>query len=260
MTSFDKIRLLMLPGLASDERLFAAQREQFPELIVPQWPTTTEPNRDPRVFAQHCWNAWTTGNGPLTIDQPYILGGTSVGGIIAIEVAWLAHQLGKPPAAVMLISSCRSWQAIPRWYGRWADWSDKLPRWIASKLFVRREITQSLRSDSADSQTAQLVEAMYQSVDWHQLQRFSRLMAAWRRDETDANNAPFPIHQLHGRLDVLLPKPSPKHATLLLDVGHWMATTHANTVNNWIEAVLRDAHLKLNKPKPAHQDATAKKN
>jgi hypothetical protein len=111
-------------------------------------------------------------------------------------------------------------------------------------LFVRRQITQSLRSDGANDQTSQLVEAMYQSADWQQLQMLARLMATWRREETDANNAPFPIHQLHGRLDSLLPKPSPKHATLLLDAGHWMTSTHAHTVNNWIDAIKRDAVLK----------------
>ncbi len=258
MTSPDKTRLIMLPGLASDERLLVAQRERFPELIVPQWPALTEPTRDPKVFAQQCWDAWTDGDGALSADQPFFIGGTSVGGIIALEIAWLAQKLGKPPAAVILISSCRSWQAVPRWYGRWADWADKLPKWIASKLFVRREVTQSLRKASANSQTSQLVEAMYQSADWQQLQFLARLMAVWRREESEVNNPPFPIHQLHGRLDPLLPMPSVKHATLLLDAGHWMTATHAEAVNNWIEAILRDAQLKRKKPDPAHQGTQTK--
>ncbi len=80
---------------------------------------------------------------------------------------------------------------------------------------------------------------------------FARLMAAWRREAPEQIQAPFPIHQLHGRLDALLGKPSPKQATLLLDAGHWMMATHAPTVNNWIEAILRDAVLKHSKPKPA---------
>lgn len=251
MASPDKFRLLMLPGLASDERLFAAQREQFPDLIVPAWPSSPEPIRDPKVFAQRCWDAWTVADGILASDQPYILGGTCVGGIVALEMAWIALQLGKPPAAVLLISSSRSWQAVPRWYGRWSDWSERLPKWIASRMFMRRQITQSLRSDRADERTAQIVEAMYQAADWRQLQMFTRLMASWRREEADVNNAPFPIHQLHGRCDSLLPKPSPKYATLLLDSGHWMPATHATAVNNWIEAILRDAFLKHSKRKPA---------
>jgi thioesterase domain-containing protein len=251
MSSSDMFRLLMLPGLGSDERLFAAQRERFPKMTVPEWPSLKEPIRNPKEFAQRCWEDWATRPAILDTDQPYILGGTSVGGIVAIELAWLAHQLGKPPAAVLLISSCRSWQAVPRWYGRWAEWSVRLPKWIASKLFVRRQITQSLASDAASPQTAQLVEAMYQSAEWQQLQMFAQLMAAWRRDEADTNHAPFPIHQLHGRLDVLLDKPSPKHATLLLDAGHWMLATHADTVNNWIDAILRDLTLKRNKPRQA---------
>lgn len=253
MTASNEIRLLMLPGLAADGRVLAAQREHFSQLIVPEWPTFPESDRDPKKFAQKCWDAWTTGPATIPNDQPYILGGICFGGIIAIEVARIAHQLGRPPAAVLLISSCRSWQAVPRWYGRWADWSDKLPRWIASKLFVRRQITQSLRRDVANPHTVNLVEAMYQSTDWQQLQMCTRLMAAWRGDEVDANTAPFPIHQLHGRLDSLLPLPSPKHATLLLDAGHWMTAMQPETVNNWIEAIARDALLKIRKRKPAPQ-------
>ncbi len=156
----------MLPGLASDERLLTAQRGHFPGLIVPEWPKWNDSIRDPKEFAQLCWNVWTVEKHIVPDDQPYCIGGTSVGGIIALEAAWLAHQFGKPPLAVLLISSCRSWQDVPRWYGRWANWSERLPKWIASKLFERRQIAQSLRSDAADARTSQLVEAMYQASDW----------------------------------------------------------------------------------------------
>jgi pimeloyl-ACP methyl ester carboxylesterase len=251
MNAPDPMRLILLPGLACDRRLFSAQRERFPQMVVPDWPSVAGSTPDARAFAQRCWDEWTVGEQPaLPADRPYLLGGTSSGGIIAMEIAWLAQRLGKPPAAVLLISSCRSWQAVPRWYGRWSDWSAKLPKWIASNLFERRHVTHSPRAETAGAAAAQLIEAMYQSANWQDLQWFSRLMATWRREEADVASAPFPIHQLHGRLDSLLPKPSPQHATLLLDAGHWMCATHAATVNNWIEAIQRDALLKIRGPKP----------
>jgi len=91
---------------------------------------------------------------------------------------------------------------------------------------------------------------MYQSSDFQHLQRWARCMSTWRREESDVAAADFPIHQLHGRLDSLLPKPSPQHATLLLDAGHWMTSTHADSVNNWIEAIMRDLSLKRRSAKP----------
>ncbi len=254
MTSLQTIQLVMLPGIAADRRLFAAQRERFPNLIVPEWPAainTIGTIDDASVLAERCWADWTVGNALcIDSDQPFMLCGTSSGGLMALEIAWHAAKLGKPPAAVLLISSCRNWQAVPRWYGRWADWSSKLPRWLANKLFVSRHVTQSLRSDAADRATAELVEAMYQASDFQQLQYWARRMSTWRREESELAAANFPIHQLHGRLDSLLPKPSPQHATLLLNAGHWMTATHADTVNNWIEAIIRDLSLKRRGPKP----------
>ena len=251
MNSPATIQLILLPGIATDRRLFAAQRERFPDLITPDWPSDSNDCRDASEFARRCWDSWTVGtNRVIDSDRPFIIGGTSIGGIIASEIGWLTSNLGQPPVAVLLLSSCRSWKAVPRWYGRWADWSTKLPRWVASKLFVRRHLSQSLRSESANPEIAELVEAMYQSTDWTQLQFFARLMATWRREESEVNAAPFAIHQIHGRLDALLPKPSPKHATLLLDAGHWMTATHPQSVNNWIEAIVRDVSLKRRGPKP----------
>ena len=251
MNSTAHIQLIMLPGIANDRRLFANQREHFPDLIVPDWPAHAESCRDASEFARLCWDSWTVGvNRTIDSDQPFIIGGTSIGGVIATEIGWLTSNLGKPPLAVLLLSSCRSWQAVPRWYGRWADWSNKLPRWIASRLFVRRHLLQTLQRERADRDCAALVEAMYQSADWSQLKLFARLMASWRREEAEANAAPFAIHQLHGRLDSLFPKPSPKHATLLLDAGHWLTATHSQAVNNWVEAIVRDVSLKRRGPKP----------
>ena len=249
MTSPTPIQLIMLPGIATDRRLFAAQRARFPELIVPEWPRWDDASGDAQSFAAWCWEAWTVGGGRcIDSEQPFILSGTSSGGLVALELAWLAQQLGKPPAAVLLISSCRNWQAVPRWYGRWSDWSSRLPRWLVKQWFVSRHVTRSLRSDSADRATAELVEAMYQASDWDELQRWARCLATWRREESELEAANFPVHQLHGRLDSLFPKPSPKQATLLLDAGHWMTATHAQSVNNWIEAIVRDLTLKRRGP------------
>ncbi len=250
MNSPTPIQLVMLPGIATDQRLFAAQRERFPDLIVPKWPTAAESCRTAEDFAKLCWEKWTVGvDRVIDSDQPFIIGGTSAGGIMAAEIGWLAKTHAKPPLAVVLVASCRSWRAVPRWYGRWADWSSKLPHWIANKLFVRRHLVQSLQPNDAGREVSELVEAMYQSTEWSQLMLFARMMATWRREDSDAKAPPFPLHQLHGRLDALLPKPSPKDATLLLDAGHWLTVTHAAAVNNWIEAIVRDIALHRSPPK-----------
>lgn len=256
MSSRDEFQLVLLPGLACDQRLFAEQRSHFAKAVVPEWPLFDASIGDIQSYAATCLDTWTASQA-LNLDHPYILAGTSFGGLMALELAWLAASRGASPAAVLLISSCRQWQAVPRWYGRWSLWATKLPQWFARRHFARRHFTiprevASAVGAASDSKSASslLVEAMLQSTDWNQLVVFARWMSTWRREALDLTKAPFPVHQLHGRLDSILPKPSPAHATLLLDAGHWMCATHPSSVNNWIEAVMQDIWLRKRGPKP----------
>jgi pimeloyl-ACP methyl ester carboxylesterase len=89
----------MLPGLGADARLFRAQRPALPELEVPAW----LPAR---------WGETLAGYGrrmAATIDTstPFVLGGVSLGGMIAQEMA-----LHIRPEALVLVSSCRSSRAV----------------------------------------------------------------------------------------------------------------------------------------------------
>ena len=253
MNSSATIQLILLPGIATDRRLFAAQRERFPDLITPDWPIDSNDCRDASEFARRCLDSWTVGtNRVIDSDRPFIIGGSSIGGIIASEIGWLTSNMGQPPVAVLLLSSCRSWKAVPRWYGRWAPTG-------------RQSYRAGLRAncscvDTLHNHFAAKVLTLKSRNSWRLCisrpngtrvgEFFARLLATWRREESEVNSAPFAIHQLHGRLDMLLPKPSAKHATLLLDAGHWMTATHPKSVNNWIEAIVRDVSLKRRGPKP----------
>lgn len=247
MSSNEQIPILMLPGIASDHRIFGPQRQAFPNMFVPD---RIEANSelDMVTVATQLLNQLLLGEKPcLRVERPYFIGGTSVGGALAIELAWLLQELGNPPLGVLLVSSCRSWEAVPAWYARWYQWSETLPRWFASKLFQNR-LSNSLRGERVPPEISQLVRSMYLASDWTLLRNSVRLLSTWRRDAVDLSRAPFAVHQLHGRLDTIIPHPPAKEATLILDAGHWMSQTHPTAVNNWIAAIVNDAKLRLSRP------------
>jgi thioesterase domain-containing protein len=72
-------RLVLLPGLGADERLFQAQRAAIPELEVPAWPDPV-PGESLREFAARAAEAVPAGEG-------LYLGGSSFGGMVALEMA-----------------------------------------------------------------------------------------------------------------------------------------------------------------------------
>ena len=249
MRATEQIPVLLIPGVAADQRIFRAQRQEFSQLCVPARIEANSVNPDIASYARQCADEWVFGKQAcLSVDRPYFLGGMSVGGIIAIELAWHLHALGKAPQGVLLLSSCRSWDAIPSWYSRWYQWSESLPRWFASKLFYNRQVTHAARSEQVGPQTTQLIASMFRGTDGDQLRSSVRMLTTWRRDAVDIARAPFPVYQLHGRLDGLMTPPSAKDATLLLDAGHWMCATHATAVNNWITAILDDTNLRWHRP------------
>src|SRR3954464_5327650 len=99
----DDVPLILVPGMAADERLFAPQRAAFPRLLVPAWiePLPQEPLRS---YAARLARQVDPG-------RPCVVGGASCGGIVALEMA-----APLPARACVLIASGRSPGELPRWY------------------------------------------------------------------------------------------------------------------------------------------------
>src|SRR4051794_30719168 len=97
------VPLILLSGMAADERLFAPQRAAFPHLVVPAWiePLAKEPLP---AYAARLARQVDPG-------RPCIVGGASFGGLVALE---MAHYL--QARACVLISSVRSPRELPWWY------------------------------------------------------------------------------------------------------------------------------------------------
>jgi len=70
-------RLVFLPGLGADARLFDPQRAVFPEIEVPPW----LPYREEESLADYARRMAAT----VTLSANMYLGGVSFGGMVALE-------------------------------------------------------------------------------------------------------------------------------------------------------------------------------
>src|SRR5688572_18482585 len=97
-------RLLLLPGVGADRRLFDAQRSCAADLHIIEWIPPVARNEPLAGYTKRL---------AATIDtlRPFVIGGASFGGMIALELARHIQ-----PDAVILIGSCRSPSALPSSY------------------------------------------------------------------------------------------------------------------------------------------------
>src|SRR4051812_8548731 len=96
----DALPIILLPGMAADERLFRLQRAALPALVTPAW---IEPrDREPLgVYAARLARCVDPGG-------PCFIGGASFGGMVALEMA--AHLRAE---ACFLIASVRAARELP---------------------------------------------------------------------------------------------------------------------------------------------------
>jgi pimeloyl-ACP methyl ester carboxylesterase len=209
-----EVPILLLSGLAADERLFAPQHAAFPNLRVIPW---AEPLRGESLRGYAARLAPRVDPG-----RPCVVGGASFGGMVALE---LARHL--PARACVLIGSVRSPAAFPL---RWrvleplahlgpdvlrvlAGWSARLP---LSAVSVRR-LRRIARPESA-------------------FERWGFCAAVrWRPGPPTV-----PVFHIHGSADAVL-LPSRVRPDVLVPEGrHALSLSHPRAVNEFLEGVLRE--------------------
>ncbi len=122
------MRTFLLPGIASDAALLEPQAERLgPNLVIPAW---IEPEDKHETLPHYAERFVETLELP-TEDEPYAVGGISFGGMLSLE---LARILNPKPTRIVLISSARSGDAVPRslWY--WEKMAAILDPWWMKEL------------------------------------------------------------------------------------------------------------------------------
>jgi pimeloyl-ACP methyl ester carboxylesterase len=212
--------LILLPGMAADERLFEPQRRAFPRLIVPPWiePKPCEPLG---CYARRMASR---------LDSAGVvrIGGASFGGMVALE---MAYHLGLTECT--LISSIRSPAELPLRLRLLkplaAVGSDRLgltagviSRWFApsiSRATVRR------LERLAVPQSAFLRWACWAVLAWQPSREALRIR----------------VRQIHGTADRTFPIRYIHADEIIEGGGHLLTLTHPKEVNAFLARQDRDA-------------------
>ena len=216
MTERITTRLVLLPGLGADARLFDAQRERFANIEVPPW----LPNRDGETLADYAARMART----VDSSQPFYLGGVSFGGMVAQE---MARHL--PAAGVFMIATCRSGRCIAPHLRYFAQFSRILPRrtfevgQCLSSLFVKKfgDLSEDQRHD---------FESMLDGVCPDFVRWGIIAITAWPGDVPLS----MPVHHIHGADDQLIPVKNVQPDEIVPGGGHLINVTHADAVNRFI--------------------------
>lgn len=215
--------VVLLPGLGADERLFRRQREVLPGLIVPAWP-------EPAAGDSLATFAARLAAGIPRAERLY-LGGSSFGGMVALELAALLR-----PRGVFLIGSCASPASISPLVRQLRLLARSLP----ARAFQPRRWSLPLvlpKFGRLGREDRQLFLSMARETPGTFLKWGVEALLSWRPAVVTA-----PIHQIHGGDDRLIPLRLVRPARVVPGGGHLLSLTHPAAVNAFLlETLAEDA-------------------
>ena len=205
--------LILFSGMGADERVFTPQARAFPNLTVPAWiaPLRNESLPDnAQRFATR-----------IDPKRPCFIGGASFGGMVALEVArHLPRVLG-----CFLIGSVRSPRELPRHLRALRPVS----RFAPHLAFACLPLTaRAALSTSDNPMLRQAADADPAFLRWA-----CRAVLTW---EPAPHVPSFPIHQIHGDRDPILPSRRTRPDVVVPGACHVLTLSHPQAVNDFIRA------------------------
>ena len=226
--------IVLLSGLGADERLLVLQRLRFPSLIVPRW-IEPIPNETLRDYSKRM---------AATIEPQdnMILGGVSMGGMVALEIAQILKLRG-----VVLIAACYTPSEIASWVRTVAAVGRVTPAFFGDHIRKFAELGMSAMGVREPAHKAVVLE-IAKDVSF----KFARWAASaildWPGVAPLALCPVCPVLRIHGSRDHMIRCPvalAPAGQTnvLIAGAGHVLNLTHAGEVNNaitaWLEVLNR---------------------
>jgi pimeloyl-ACP methyl ester carboxylesterase len=229
--------IIFLPGLGADERLFAPQVAAFGKIIVPLWP---EPHRleSLRAYA-HRLASTLQPSLPTTPTRALILGGASLGGMIASELASILK-----PDALILMGTATHPSQVDAKARSLARTSRLLPlAFIDGMRSLAPSVVRSL-GPMTPMQKRALLE-MTHAVPASFLAWAARAIIEWEGvGESYRTHAKVAI-RLHGTHDKIIPPPKDGIDLLIPRAGHVPNFTAADEVNQAIARTIKEAARRL---------------
>jgi pimeloyl-ACP methyl ester carboxylesterase len=185
------------------------------------------------------WIASATRDEPLTdyaarlaatIDTPppFVIGGVSFGGMVALELARHVR-----PLAVILIASCRSPSLLPRHCRHLSAFAQLLPAATFTSAAARSRFVTS-RFGLRTREERQLFGDMLRATPPAFVQWACRAIFDW----PGAADLNVPVRHIHGAHDRIIPLRCVQPDVVVPDAGHLLNVTHRDDVNAFIDATI----------------------
>jgi pimeloyl-ACP methyl ester carboxylesterase len=215
-------KLYMIPGTGADWRMYMPQLDRFPDLIVPQWLPPVARKEPIASYAKRL-------SAEIDTSQPFFLGGTSLGGMIAQEMAKELKPLG-----LILIATCSDSKAIPliwRISGKVTRITpDFIVKWWFKRLSACAKRADPARFPHKDTYAQMLLDMPPALVRWQ-----SGASTEWGL----TSPLPIPVFHIHSGRDKVIPLARiTKPQRVIENGGHLINVTHAAAVNDFIISCL----------------------
>ncbi|HET7291455.1 MAG TPA: alpha/beta hydrolase [Vicinamibacteria bacterium] len=209
-------RLVLLPGLGADARLFDALTRSVPSLEVPRWVTPLE-HESLASFGRRMASS-------LGAGEDLCVGGVSFGGMVAIE---MARHL--PVRGVLLIGSCSSPDELPTY----ARFLERALRIVPSRVYKAPAKLRPLFGRKFGCNTPQQEDLLFEMLldtPVSFLKWGCRAILEWKPDAPPA----APVWRIHGASDRLIPASRVRADRLVEGAGHLVSLTHPDEVAGFI--------------------------
>lgn len=218
-------RLILLPGMGVDSRLFYAQKIAFPNLELPQW----IPHLKRESLRDYATRFAATLN--PTDPRPLIIGGVSMGGMIALE---LSRHL-TTAAAIILIGSCTSGRAVAPFMRAMEQVSRPVPSGLisAGRVLAAPFLGQGGVPRADRRQLGEMLSDIHVPF----LRWSGRAIMEWPGIE----HVTTPVHQIHGSFDRVIPagRLSRPPDSIVRGGAHVLNLSHPLEVNQFIAKVVQ---------------------
>jgi pimeloyl-ACP methyl ester carboxylesterase len=225
-------KLYLIPGTGADGRLFEGLRRKGLDFEVLEF-IPALPKETLRAYSLRLAEG-------IDRSQPFMIGGVSLGGVMAVEIAHAIENKG-----LILISSVKNSKEFPLYF--------RLGRWIPMHLlvsggFMRRHGPRASLKGMAPWQ-AKILRDLRTDADEDFVAWAVNALIHWRRRELPAK-----VLHIHGTRDFMLPGIFLANRVRIRGGRHVMVVTHAPEIVREIQQFIQ-AQTALADDHPAHMDA-----
>lgn len=220
VVSFVLRDLVLIPGLGADARQFEPQRAVFPRVRVPRW----IPPLDGETLRAYAARLGVM----MGIGRDTVVGGSSFGGMVALEVA-----RAFPCRGVVLIGSCRGPASVAPALRVIEKVARAVPTCVVGAMMPLGSRALPLL-DPVRGENARLLGRMAREIDPAFLRWGGRAVFGWEGCEDPG----VPVRHVHGSRDGIIPVSRVRPDVVVRGHGHFLNLTAADEVNAFLRAAV----------------------